>query len=180
MGYYISATLPGGKLISAHVGTNGSERVMLGLWLAAYGVAGLPDSGRVRGRWYDVAPVGVPDAPTWAIADTTIGTARRLLAYRARGWAWVAVSDRNDRTIQRGLKLKPVTDPHLADLVELWRADGYDSVDHTLSPALTARLADTLALLLPHLARSSWHAILAEVAGVFATAAEAGVGVQLG
>jgi hypothetical protein len=56
MGYDFAVRMPDATLRYVHVGTNGSQDVMLGLWLAAYGVAGRPASRRVRGRWYEPIP----------------------------------------------------------------------------------------------------------------------------
>jgi hypothetical protein len=177
MGYYFTAQLPDGQLRYAHVGTNGSQDVMLGLWLAGYAVAGRPESRRVRGRWYDVVP-GAPE-PVWYGQETVSGV-RKLIACTADDCAWVIVSRHCDATITRGLKLKPVTDPPLRALVELWRIDRDDAAGRALSPELTAHLAETFTMLLPHLQPSAWHPTLTQVAGVFTAAAAAGVGVYAG
>jgi hypothetical protein len=93
----------------------------------------------------------------------------------------VIVGSRSHATIDRGLKLKPVTDPPLAALVDLWRVyNNSGADDRTLSPALTARLAKTFQLLLPQLELSCWHPIMAQIARLFTDAAAVGVGVSFG
>ncbi len=89
------------------------------------------------------------------------------------------VSRRIDRTIERGLKLRPVTDPPLAALVERWRIDRTD-IDRTLSPELVTGLTATFTLLLPYLAPSSWHPKMSGITGLFTAAAVAGVAVNAG
>jgi hypothetical protein len=118
-----------GQYRDAYVGTNGSGRPMLALWLAAYGATGRKDSRRVRARWYDM----IRDAPVelW-VADETIAQARRLIACNEGDQSWITVSTRNDWTITRGLKLKPVTDPPLVALVDYWRHYVEDGIDSSL------------------------------------------------
>jgi hypothetical protein len=179
MGYWFTAELPDGAVgQAAKVGIYGSQDVMLGLWLAAYGVAGLPDSRRVRGRWYSP----FPGAPDWAFYEgEMLAGARRLLAHNQDGVAWVIVTDRTDRTITRGLQLKPPRCPHLRNLTDLWRVyNRFQEPGARLAPDLVARLAGTFTLLLPQLTVSCWHAKLAEIAAVFDAATAAGVGVRHG
>jgi hypothetical protein len=176
MSYAFVARLHG-QFEVAEVGTNGAQRPMLALWLAAYGATGRPDSRRVRARWFDVIP-GAPDG-LWSF-DETIAHTRRLIACNEGDQSWITVSSRNDFSIQRGLKLKPVTDPPLVALVDYWRVFWSDSQDRELGVDLTARLAETFCLLLPELEPSAWHPKLARVAHLFEAAAAAGVSVSHG
>ncbi len=159
------------------VGTNGAQAPMLALWLAGYGATGRRDSRRVRARWYSV--VGGAPAQLWS-ADETIAHARRLIACNADGQSWITVSPDNDWTIQRGLQLKPPTDPPLVALVDYWRVYRSDGANRDLGVDLTARLAEAFTLLLPHLEPSDWHPKLARITRLLVAAAAAGVSVSHG
>jgi hypothetical protein len=165
---------------AARVGTNGSGDVMLALWLAAYGATGRPDSRRVRARWY--SPVRGAPVEVWS-ANESIRQARTVIATNLDDCAWIIVNDRTDATIERGIKLKPPTDPPLVALVDYWRH--YQRLwdrdsDSALGVDLTRRLAETFTLLLPELKPSCWYSVLAEVTDLFVKAAAAGVSVSHG
>jgi hypothetical protein len=170
MSYGFSAR-HGGTSHSVRVGTNGSGRVLLALWLAAYGAAGRPDSRRV----------GAP-AELWR-TEGTIRQARLAIASNLDDCAWIIVNDDSDFTIERGCKLKAPTDPPLVALVDYWRRLRRlwdDSDDGDLGVDLTRRLAETFTLLLPGLEPSCWYDTLIEVTTLFADAAAAGVAVKHG
>lgn len=187
MGFYVGATLPDGTHIGEKVGTNGSQLVMMGYWFAAYAVAGRPESNRVCAwvgpgwRWNDPFTTGV----AWPQRNQP-ATVRALIAYSEDedgdgvmecGFCCAQVD-----TINLGRKMKPITDPMLADLLEL-----YDNVhtnyqtSGTLSVDLTRRLADHFDFLVQFLRSSeSWFETMLSVQATFRVAADAGVGVHAG
>lgn len=169
----------------ASVGTNGSQEVMVALWMAAYAVAGRPDSKRVTG-WVQrlVNPYRrnlAADAP-W-VERGKPSTVRDLIAYNLdygdgmNDEGTAVTLDR--RVVDHGLKCKAPTDPMLADLVEMYRVIHTDGPEADVFPAdLCVRLADHLTFLLPHLETSTWHEVQSNVARVFRTAAERGTEVR--
>ena len=175
----------GGDYCGCGVGSNGSQHVMMGYWLAAYAVARRPDSDRVC-AWVD-SHCGHSrrlhrDAP-WT-ARNRPATVRALIAfsYDGDGIAECGAIFPQHSTIERGLKLKPPADPMLADLVAWYqRCCSNECWYGTVDPALTARLAGHFEQLLPFLEPSvSWFEQMELVAGVFAVVRDRGVGVRYG
>lgn len=177
----------GGDYHGCRVGTNGSQQVMMGYWLAAYAVARRPDSNRVcawvDSRWED-SPRLHREAP-WTMRNRP-STVRALIAFSydddGDGTPECGAVLPQHSTIERGLKLKPPADPMLVDLVAWYRqCCGPERWYGTLDPEPTARLADHVELLLPYLeASESWFEQMQLVADVFAVARERGVGVRFG
>ena len=173
-----SISVVDGDYCGCRVGTNGSQYVMMGYWLAAYAVAGRAESHRAC-AWVDSSWDGRsgklhPDAPR--TERNRPRTVAALIAFSydddGDGVAECGAALPQDSTIRRGLKLKPPSDPMLADLVELYlRCCDGSRWYGTLDPDLTARLADHFEALAPLLAASeSWAEQMQEVAGVFAVA----------
>lgn len=183
-----SISLVGGEYRGCRVGTNGSQYVMMGYWLAAYAVAGRAESNRVcawvDSSWDRLSGKLHPDAPR--TERNRPSTVAALIAFSydddGDGVAECGAALPQDSTIRRGLKLKAPSDPMLADLAELYLrcCDGSQWYG-TLHPELSARLADHFDALVPHLAASeSWADQMREVAGVFAAARARGSAVRYG
>lgn len=173
MGYHVvavgagSATDPGpGERRGTKVGPYGSQDVMMGLWFAAYAAAGQGEAKRVCGWVREVrgAPEGHPD---WLRPNSPTAV-RAWIGFNADECAWLTVAS---STIERGLKLKPVTDPDLAVLVAWWAQYNDWTDGRVLDPDLVANLADVCDRLLSQLVTSCWYGKMADVAAVFRYAA---------
>jgi len=204
MGYHIhvdapaETTLAKDELWGTRVGSYGSQDIAIGLFLTAYAVDRRSESERVR-RWLEPYITGTdPAARTgwlerlaaktgWRRWDYLILRRRPalvadLIAWGEDGCAWIVP---NDKTIQRGLKLKPVQDPGLDALVQWWqRRNRFEGAapgdDGRLDATLTARLADVCEALLGNLRPNPWYDNLAEITAVLRTAARRGAGVVYG
>ncbi len=165
MGYEIVAVDPDGQSVGAvRVGTNGSQDVMFGLWLASYAAGQFAESDRVRGGW--LRPVGP--------ARSTRGdrSAHRLTVDAVR--TLIAVNTGEGDEVQGGfvlprpaaiaasLSFRPTTCPILAPIIEFW-ADSYGVL---LGNELVARLAPAASVLNRSLVESCWHDRLGEVAAL--------------
>lgn len=177
-----------GEYVGTAVG-NSAQSIVVGLWLAAYAVDGRPESNRV------CAWVNSGRRPGWRAHPMAPRTERNqprsveaLIAFtydedggRDGEQAFTAVTP-VDETIRLGIKMKPVTDPVLADLVALYLAM-CDPAHYsgTLAADLVARLATTMEELLPRLeAAGGWYKKSVQVARVFRAAADAGASVSFG
>lgn len=174
------------------LGTNGSQIMLNGYLLAAYAISGRSDSKRVcawigpnwcyrmwNGPW-------VPDAVRQAPKPVRNqpATVAALIAYSSDedgdGTAESGYCMAQNDVIARGLKLRPVTDPMLHDLVELWEAT-WQGNSAVIPGATASRLSGHLTELLPLLETSeSWHEALVAVADVFHAAACVGSDVHIG
>jgi hypothetical protein len=180
MGYNLwIRDLPDGEHISFKVGSYGSQCYLVGVFLAGYAVAGRPESGRVC-AWLDPA-VAVADGGPHPERNRP-ATVRALLAFNGDDEDEpITCCCPDDRVIERGVKLKPPTDPVLRDLVEFWRiATAPDLSDVEWDAAAAARTSAALDAVLDHVRPSCWWELADEAAAVFREAAERGLPVAGG
>ena len=180
MGYEITAVLSDGFSIgSVRVGTNGSQEVMFGLWFAAYGVSGLPDSDLVRRGW--IRPYG--PAAEWHRENhpdrsPTVSDLRSMIGIETGHGDRQSGGYLRPRTgvILQGLRRRPTRCPVLAPIVEFWK----DHYGAELSVDLVDQLARSTRTLTPALVASCWYERMSELEELFAKARRLGASCRTG
>ena len=176
MSFYVSASKGDKTLKSVRVGTNCSQYALVALFLAAYGVAGMDESRRVRAGWITPQWRGLQSEK---VDESTFPTRSFVPFDTIRDWkAWIGFNHNNctwvqmeNETIERGVTIKPVTDHSLSLLVK-FRAECLKGKEcGTMEGQDVADMAVLLRFLMPHLATSSWAETLEEVTQVFEVAA---------
>lgn len=146
---------------------------MLGLWLAAYSVSGQTESARVRGSWFSRMPEAPADCPAKEL-DKSILRTRALIGYNADGCAWLVA---RPETVYRGLRARGARCEHLEALALLVLGVAATPDGGIIPADLAGKLANTFAVLLPHLEASCWYGTMVAIVDLMATAAAHGLSV---
>ena len=175
MGFSILALKDGNYLKGTRIGGYGSERCLVGLFLAAYGVSGYSDSKRVRKAWvteYPSSPVNLSHPKTYHVGypeNATVDGLKKLIATNTDNVCWM---ETNNERIDRGLMLKPPKDKKLEALVKMYQATCNAANRGDINPLDVQEIAPVLRSLLPNLKSSTaWFNTLTEVSEIFNLAA---------